>query len=219
MAQAESEGQHGQVGLERLVFFSDAVFAIVITLLVLPLTAEIELPEATGSLAPHVIEQWPQVLSFVVSFLVIGQFWIAHHAMFGHVTRFDHGLIWLNLIGLLTISFMPFPTAVLGARVEGEDHFPVVFYALSMTVSSVVLSSTWLYALRRDLVDPSMSASERRQFSSRALVTTATFLLSVGAAALGGLAAALVFWLVLLPLARVVAARFGAGRRQATAAG
>jgi uncharacterized membrane protein len=67
------------VGLERVIFFSDAVFAIVITLLVLPLTAEIELPEGGRDLAAHVWEQWPRVLSFLVSFMVIGQFWVAHH--------------------------------------------------------------------------------------------------------------------------------------------
>ncbi len=61
------------------MFFSDAVFAIVITLLVLPLTAEIELPESTTDLA-HQVELWPKVVSFLVSFLVIGQFWIAHTA-------------------------------------------------------------------------------------------------------------------------------------------
>ena len=95
-----------------MVLFSDAVFAIVITLLVLPLTAEIELPEGGQDLAAHVWEQWPRVLSFLVSFLVIGQFWIAHHHMFEHIRRYDQGLLWLNLVSLLTVSFMPFPTAL-----------------------------------------------------------------------------------------------------------
>jgi len=77
------------LGFERLVFFSDAVFAIVITLLVLPLTAEIHLPEGDGGLARQVLAQWPTVLTFVVSFLVIGQFWIAHHRTFGHLHHND----------------------------------------------------------------------------------------------------------------------------------
>ena len=144
------------LGLERIIFFSDAVFAIVITLLVLPLTAEIELPEAGRDLAEHVWSQWPRVLSFLVSFLVIGQFWIAHHHMFEHLRSYDQGLLWFNLVSLLTVSFLPFPTALIGARLESDDPFPVVFYAASMTVSSIALTATWLYAVRRTLIDPAI---------------------------------------------------------------
>jgi uncharacterized membrane protein len=192
--------------MERLVFFSDAVFAIVITLLVLPLTAEIELPAETRDLSQDVVQQWPKVVSFVVSFLVIGQFWIAHHNMFILLRRFDPGLLWLNLIALLTVSFMPFPTAVLGARLEDSDKFPVVFYAASMTVSSIVMTLIWLYALRRHLIDPELPSSVVHQFTARALVTSAIFLLSVGAAFLG-LQVAVLFWLVLLPLGRILIVR------------
>jgi uncharacterized membrane protein len=192
--------------MERLVFFSDAVFAIVITLLVLPLTAEIELPADSEDLAREVLQQWPRVVSFVVSFLVIGQFWIAHHNMFSLLRKFDHGLIWLNLVVLLTVSFMPFPTAVLGARLEHDDKFPVIFYAVSMTVSSIVMTLTWLYAYRRHLVDPELPARTVHQFTVRAFVTSAIFVLSVGAAFFG-LAAAVLFWLVLLPAGRTLLVR------------
>jgi uncharacterized membrane protein len=198
--------QEKSVGLERVIFFSDAVFAIVITLLVLPLTAEIELPEGGQDLATHVWEQWPRVLSFLVSFLVIGQFWIAHHHMFEYVRRYDQGLLWLNLVSLLTVSFMPFPTALIGARLETAAVFPVVFYAASMTVSSLALTASWIYAVRRRLINPSVPGGEVRAFTGRALATSAVFLLSVGAAFLG-LPVAVLFWLVLLPLARVLLAR------------
>jgi uncharacterized membrane protein len=205
------------IGLERIIFFSDAVFAIVITLLVLPLTAEIELPRDGQDLAHHVYEQWPRVLSFVVSFLVIGQFWIAHHHMFAFVRRYDQGLLWFNLASLLTVSFLPFPTAVMGARLESDDAFPVVFYAASMTVSSIAVTATWLYAVRRHLTDAAMPASQIHAFTVRALGTSAIFLLSVGAALLG-LPVAVLFWLVLLPLARTVLARAATRQQQPTAA-
>ena len=87
----------GTLGFERLVFFSDAVFAIVITLLVLPLTAEIDLPQDGKGLAAAVFHRWPTILTFVVSFLVIGQFWAAHHRTFGLIERQDQTLVWLNL--------------------------------------------------------------------------------------------------------------------------
>jgi uncharacterized membrane protein len=207
-APAEREGS---VGLERVIFFSDAVFAIVITLLVLPLTAEIEIPEGGQDLAAHVWEQWPRVLSFLVSFLVIGQFWIAHHHMFEYVRRYDQGLLWLNLVSLLTVSFMPFPTALIGARLETDAVFPVVFYAASMTVSSFALTASWVYAVHRRLINPSVPAAEVRAFTGRAVATSAVFLLSVGAAFLG-LPVAVLFWLVLLPLARLLLARASARR-------
>lgn len=169
-------------------------------------TAEIELPEDGQSLPRLVLKQWGRVLSFVVSFLVIGQFWIAHHGMFGHIRRFDYGLLWLNLIALLTISFMPFPTAVLGARLDADDQFPVVFYAASMTVSSVVLTLTWLYARNRRLVDATLGSGELKSFTMRAVVTSVVFLISIGAAFAGLLPAALC-WLLMLPAARLAARR------------
>ena len=212
MSETTVAEQEKSVGLERVIFFSDAVFAIVITLLVLPLTAEIEIPEGGQDLASHVWAQWPRVLSFLVSFLVIGQFWIAHHHMFEYVRRYDQGLLWLNLVSLLTVSFMPFPTALIGARLETEAVFPVVFYAASMTVSSLALTASWVYAVHRRLVSPSVPAAEVRAFTGRAVATSAVFLLSVGAAFLG-LPVAVLFWLVLLPLARLLLARASARRR------
>jgi uncharacterized membrane protein len=151
------------------------------------------------------------VLSFLVSFLVIGQFWIAHHRMFEHLRRYDQGLVWLNLISLMTVSFMPFPTALIGARLETDRTFPVVFYAASMTVSSLALTASWIYAVRRALLNPAVPAGEVRAFTGRALATSAVFLLSVGAAFLG-LPVAVLFWLVLLPLARLLLARASARR-------
>ncbi len=87
-AAAQSEGE-STLSFERLVFFSDAVFAIVITLLVLPLAVDVELPESEGGLAYQVWALWPKGLTFMIAFLVIGQFWMAHHRMFAHLNR--HG--------------------------------------------------------------------------------------------------------------------------------
>ena len=196
------------LGLDRIVFFSDAVFAIVITLLVLPITVDVELPASAGGLAREVWSLWPKMLSFVVSFLVIGQFWIAHHRMFGHLRRYDHALLWLNLLTLLTVSFLPFPTALLGAHSKSDDHFAVVFYAASMTVASLALTVTWLYANRVGrLVDPALDRHLADTITTRSLLTSALFLASVAAAFAGGLAAAAPFWLVLLPAARLLLAR------------
>jgi uncharacterized membrane protein len=199
---AKSSGESG-LSFERVVFFSDAVFAIVITLLVLPLTAEIELPDQPADVAHEVWRLWPRALTFAVSFLVIGQFWIAHHRMFIHVRNYDHVLLWLNLVSLLTVSFLPFPTAVLG-HADAGDRFPAMFYAASMTVTSLALTVTWLYASGAGrLVDDQLDLRTRREFTLRSAATTAMFLVSI-AAAWFGLYAAMVCWLVLLPAARLL---------------
>jgi len=195
------------LGFERVVFFSDAVFAIVITLLVLPLTTEIDLPEDGPDLRGAVLDLWPTVLTFAVTFLVVGQFWIAHHRTFGYVVRQDHTLVWLNLVTLLTVAFLPFPTALLGAHPTDGDAFPVVFYATSMTITSAALTGTWVYAVGRGLTRPSLSSTDSARITARAVITTAVFAVSIGVALLG-LTPAVVCWLALLPAARFAVARF-----------
>src|SRR3954452_745011 len=130
----------------------------------------------------------------------------AHHGMFGHIRRFDYGLLWLNLIALLTISLVPFPTAMLGARLDADDQFPVAFNAASMTVSSVILTLTWLYARNRRLVDATPGSGELKSFTTRAVVTSVVFLISIGAAFAGLMPAALC-WLLMIPAARLAARR------------
>jgi uncharacterized membrane protein len=199
-------GDNRELAFERIVFFSDAVFAIVITLLVLPLTGEINLP-AEANLARTVLERWPSVLAFVVTFLVIGRFWAAHHRMFSFLHDYDNRLLWLNIVSLLTISFLPFPAAVLGAHTETRQDFPVVFYATSMAIASVVFTATWLYASRTSgLINESASEQELREFRLRSLATSGTFILAIGVAFIGLLPAA-VFWVVVLPIARFLAVR------------
>jgi len=202
---AETEGT---LGFERIVFFSDAVFAIVITLLVLPLTAEMDLPEGGGGVAAHVWEMRRSVLTFAATFLVVGQFWTAHHGIYGRIRRFDAGLVSLNLWVLLTVAFLPFPAAVLGRRL-GDEVFPVVFYACSMTLVSAMLTLTWLYAVRRGLIAGDVPAQERRGVSLRSAVTTGLFVLSIPVALLG-LVPAAVMWLVVLPAARTLVSRWTA---------
>jgi uncharacterized membrane protein len=102
-------------GLDRVIFFSDAVFAIVMTLLIL----DIQVPEippdlVSAELPGRVLDLWPKFFSYVLSFLAVGTYWIAHHGTFRYIKSYDRNLISLNLLFLLSISFVPFPTALLG---------------------------------------------------------------------------------------------------------
>lgn len=133
----------GDLALDRLVFFSDAVFAIAITLLVL----EIEVPNLPGTArspeAWHALaELAPSFFAFVLSFLVIGRFWMAHHERFRSLSRFDARLMWPNLIYLLAVAFMPFATAFMGRNI---GHFvPALIYNLTMlTLSALAVWLAW----------------------------------------------------------------------------
>jgi uncharacterized membrane protein len=104
------------------------------------------------------------------------------------------------------VSFLPFPTAVLGARLESHDQFPVIFYAASMAVCSAALTLSWIYACHCGLVDAALTEHTRALVTGRAVATTMVFLLSIGAAFVG-LVPAAICWLLAVPVARLVVRR------------
>jgi uncharacterized membrane protein len=161
------------VELDRLVFFSDAVFAIAITLLVI----EIKVPTGAEDVGAALLDRWPQFLSFVLSFLVIGIFWVAHHRMFGYIARVDTRLLWINLFLLMCVAFLPFPTAVLGDH--DNTRASVVFYAGSMTLVGLASASVWRYASRAGLLDDRADDRIVQYFSLRSVVVPASFLASI----------------------------------------
>ncbi|MDQ1659319.1 MAG: potassium channel family protein [Cryptosporangiaceae bacterium] len=207
-AQGPAGDKPSGLSFDRIVFFSDAVFAIVITLLVLPLAGEVPASHPGGDLAREVYSLWPRALAFVVGFLVIARFWISHHRTWSHLRGYDTTLIGLNLGALLTVSFMPFPTALLGSRTDPGDQFPVVFFALSMGLTSLMFTATWLYAVWRLAPRGLVTGTERelREFTIRSVATTAVIAGSAGAA-LFGLVPALVCWLAVVPVVRLGVAR------------
>src|SRR5919202_2739867 len=145
------------LGLERLVFFSDAVIAIAITLLAI----EIRLPELHDEVAaalPRALAGLgPRYFSFAISFLVVGSYWWGHHRMFRIIRRYDDGLIWLNILFLLCVAFLPFASAVLGEH--GDERSAVVFYSLAIVATGLVETLLWLYAARgHRLVDAQVSS-------------------------------------------------------------
>lgn len=113
-----TEKTHDQFQLERLAFFSDAVFAIAITLLIIEVRLPATTPETERGIAQGLADLIPQYIGFFVSFFVIGRFWIGHHRVFGRLKRVDDILVWRNLLFLMTIAFMPFPTALVSHYVS-----------------------------------------------------------------------------------------------------
>jgi uncharacterized membrane protein len=123
---------------DRLVLFTDAVVAIAITLLVLPLV-EIVAEPAAGHPSEMISHHWRQIFSFLLSFFVIAQLWLTHHRMFENVRQYSQELMSLNILWLLTIVVLPIPTALVGTY--GDERFAQFFYVGTILVSSVLLSA------------------------------------------------------------------------------
>ena len=130
----------------RLEAFSDGVFAIAITLLVLG----IAVPPPGTALGAELLRLWPSFLTYVVSFLLIGAIWINHHAIFRHIVRVDGTLLVLNLLQLMVFAFLPFPTAVLAeAFLHGTDKgIAVTLYSGTLAVGGLFVNVVWQYAAR-----------------------------------------------------------------------
>jgi uncharacterized membrane protein len=189
----------GPTDLERLVFFSDAVFAIAITLLVLPL-ADAHLDDS--DLPGQLLGLWPQLLSYGLSFLVIGTYWVAHHRTFREIVELDATLLGLNLAFLACIALLPFPTAVLGEH--GNTTAGVVVYAAAMSVTGFLAATTWAYASRHQrLIDPALELVQVRYLQLRSLVVPVAFLPSIAVAFVNP-RAAWFLWLVAYPLVALI---------------
>jgi uncharacterized membrane protein len=135
---------HTERGLDRLVNFSDAVVAIAITLLVLPL---VDLPSelATTPFRDVMREHSWSLIGFAVSFLVIARLWRVHHQIFERVRDYSPGLVWLNFTWLFTIVLLPFPTALLGSNDLPDATRPIdTLYLATLTVSSAALAGMTL---------------------------------------------------------------------------
>ena len=132
----------------RAEAFSDGVFAIAITLLVLGLRLPGTTPRCT-SLTCQLLAAWPQYFAYVVSFLTIGIMWMNHHTILAHVTRVDRTLLVLNLLLLMGVVAIPFPTTLVAQHLHGPDGpAAAVTYGLVMIAISCGFASVWLYVVR-----------------------------------------------------------------------
>jgi len=138
-----SAGSSEEKETQRLEAFSDGVFAIAITLLVL----EMKVPHDAGDgLGRALLHDWPSYLGFVTSFAVIGIMWINHHRIFRLLLRTDHRLLILNGVLLLGVTFVPYPTAVLASYLgHPGDRTAAMFYSGSFVVIAIAFNVLWRY--------------------------------------------------------------------------
>jgi TMEM175 potassium channel family protein len=133
----------------RVEAFSDGVFAIAITLLILAVGIEQSL--AGGNLRHQLLHLWPAYIAYAVSFLTVGIMWVNHHQIFRHFERVDRPLLLLNILLLMCISFTPFPTRVVAdhAKSGADRQAAAVLYGLTMTFTAIFFFAVWIYGSRR----------------------------------------------------------------------
>jgi uncharacterized membrane protein len=156
------------VKTSRIEAFSDGVFAIAITLLVL----EIKRPEGTHDLGQALLDQWPSYLAYVVSFLTIGIIWVNHHALFDRIARADRTLLFTNLLLLMLVSFIPFPTGVVAEhlRTGGNEALAAALYAATLLAMGFGFFLNSHHARRAGLFHGGLSDEEQRALVVRNVI-------------------------------------------------
>jgi uncharacterized membrane protein len=170
------------VRTSRVEAFSDGVFAIALTLLVLT----IEKPDPHGDVGHELLHLWPSYAAYGLSVLAIGAIWVNHHAMFAKIVAVTWPLLFLNTVGLGLVAFLPFPTEVLASALHAHhgQQAATFFYGAAFTLFGVTTVATWRYARRNRLIDPSIGDGAARSFERRLFVGPSLYMV----AALIGLA-------------------------------
>jgi len=160
----------------RLEAFSDGVFAIVITLLVL----DIRIPKVDYNHLPEaLIALLPKILSYVYSFIIIGVYWISHHNVTRLVNKIDSVVLWGNILFLLSVCFIPFPTSLMG------DYpfklIPVLLYGSSLLVANMIGFLIWAYvSYCHRLIDPETPKAQIREINKSFLYVNALYVVAMG---------------------------------------
>jgi uncharacterized membrane protein len=181
----------------RLETFSDGVFAIAATLLIL------EVHRASGSVSHGLVHAWPSYVAYAISFLTIGIIWVNHHAVMQQIGRVDRTFLFLNVVFLMIVAFSPFPTRVVAETLREGSRSAAFAYGVNFTLMAVAYGALWFYAAHgRRLIAPEadqrMVSGISRSFAPGSLIyaaATASSLLSAYLAV--GLYAAIALFYVL----------------------
>lgn len=138
------------LGKGRIESLSDGIFATVMTVLVLSLSIPTIVSASGSAITSYVLGLGPTVLSYVMSFLILAVFWVRHHNIFHFVSRVDGTLIWLNMLFLLTIGFVPFSTELIGRFWNTEVS--TVVYGSNLIASGISLEAIWIHLVRSKLL-------------------------------------------------------------------
>jgi uncharacterized membrane protein len=170
----------GAADTGRVEAFSDGVLAIVITLLVLEIKVPQALPNDEAALWQAIAGQLPMIGAWVVSFLFVLVFWVAHHYFFAMLEKVDRGLLWLNGLFLLAICFMPFPTALSGQYPASRPA--TLLLSATMFVTALAFSAMRWYATFHSSLVAKEDIPRARALFRRGLISPSLYLASVALA-------------------------------------
>ena len=199
------EGETGR-DRDRIVNLSDGVFAIAITLLILDIRVP-DIPEnmVSSQLPGALLSLWPKYLGYILSFVGISTFWIIHHSIFRTIRSYNRIILYLNLLFLMVVAFVPFPTSLLGEY--GNHQLPVAIYAATLAVGRLLLTAIHWYSTRNDrLLDEPQDSATVRFFLIRGLTIPVIFLLSI-VISFFSVSVAIWTWFVILAVDTVVTHR------------
>lgn len=168
--------EESSLELERIIFFSDAVIAIAITLLSVQISLPTEID--VNNLSQEIFQLVPKFGIYALSFLIIGNYWVIHHRVFRNIKDYDTRLIWLNVFFLLCIAFMPVPATVIG-RFPTEQS-AIIFFDVSLAVTGIAQASLWWHATHNHkLIPKDFSPALITWGKQRSLIPPAVGLLSI----------------------------------------
>lgn len=156
--------------LERLIALSDGIFAFAMTLLILGINVP-RLPETASNqeLVKALAVQWRELAAYVISFLNIGSYWMIHQSIFVHLSRIDRTLAQLNILFLLSVTFLPFPTALQG--LFGKQSVVALIYGITIVLNYIFLITILCYSYKRDnLTGDKVQPADIRQFIIRLIL-------------------------------------------------
>ena len=168
--------------LERFIFFSDGVFAICITLLVIEIKVPSLSEHTDRALLKYLSETSLRFFGFLLSFCIIGHYWIVHHRIFGYVKKSTSMLLWLNLAFLLTVILLPFSSGLFGEYGSNINmDVPYLIYVLNMCLTGVVNCLLWIYVSnpKRDLLTHEIPKARIHLGIIRSLIIPFIFILSL----------------------------------------
>jgi uncharacterized membrane protein len=193
-----------QIKVEYVISFSDALFAFSITFMAL----SIQLPNFPGNIVESELTRRlsqmliPSIIHYIISFLVVGTYWISYHRIFEHIRHVNITLIWLNLLFLLFISLVAYFTGLL--TIYGTYRIAVITFASIMAATGFMLCIMWWYATRnRHLVDKDIHPDIVEYFLLRSLASPVIFLISIGISFIN-IQSATFFWTLILPVGIII---------------
>ena len=169
--------------IDRLSFFSDGVFAIAITLLVIEIKVPVHHEPTNEVLLDSLSEMSLKFLGFLISFAIVGHYWSVHHRIFGYLRKYNTSLLWINLAFLCSVVLLPFSSGLLGEYSSHlELYVPYVIYVANIFLTGLMNCWLWLYVSnpKKQFLTHTISKARINLGLYRSLVIPVVFLISLG---------------------------------------